>query len=41
MRGKSIYLTNNEILALIATCSEWESMMNEGEEIEFDWSDEE
>ena len=32
MRGKSIYLTNNEILALTATCSEWESMMNEGEE---------
>lgn len=32
MRGKSIYLTNNEILALTATCSEWESIMNEGEE---------
>lgn len=32
MRGKSIYLTNNEILALTATCSEWESMMSEGEE---------
>ena len=32
MRGKSIYLTNNEILALTATCSEWESMMNDGEE---------
>ena len=32
MRGKSIYLTNNEILALTSTCSEWESMMNEGEE---------
>ena len=32
MRGKAIYLTNNEILALTATCSEWESMMSEGEE---------
>lgn len=32
MRGKAIYLTNNEILALTATCSEWESIMNEGEE---------
>lgn len=32
MRGKSIYLTNNEILALTATCSEWESIMSEGEE---------
>lgn len=32
MRGKSIYLTNNEILALTATCSEWESIMNDGEE---------
>ena len=32
MKGRSIYLTNNEILALTATCSEWESMMSEGEE---------
>ena len=32
MRGRAIYLTNNEILALTATCSEWESMMGEGEE---------
>lgn len=32
MKGKTIYLTKDEILALTATCSEWESMMNDGEE---------
>lgn len=32
MKGRTIYLTNDEILALTATYSEWESMMSEGEE---------
>lgn len=32
MKGRTIYLTNDEILALTAICSEWESMMSEGEE---------
>ena len=32
MKGTTIYLTNDEILALTATCSEWESMMSDGEE---------
>lgn len=32
MRGRTIYFTDNEILALAATCLEWESMMSEGEE---------
>ena len=32
MKGRTIYLTNDEILALTATCQEWESMMSEVEE---------
>lgn len=32
MRGRTIYFTDDEILALAATCAEWTSIMSEGEE---------
>ncbi|MGN1318410.1 MAG: hypothetical protein ACI4VF_05285 [Lachnospirales bacterium] len=37
--GKSIYLTNNEIIAIRATCNEWQEMMRTGEDT-FDLVDE-
>lgn len=32
MRGRSIYLTVDELLALTETCTEWVSIMSEGED---------
>lgn len=40
MAGKNVYLTDKEILALTATCSEWGSMMSDGDQESCDAAEE-